>query len=435
MELTRFHKFSLSVRYMLLQHTFNLLSGVFVGAMVARHYGPELFGAFSLSIFYVALVNVISALGANDLLAARCIKKPSLKEGLFWAVLAVRVTAYVLFAALGYLILSYLNVDEVIIKGYRLGLVAGLIANINLFAVIAKSQQRNDKIAQIAIVGLFASIAYRVFIVLSSKSLDHLYYNLMLVAFIDLVLMICYLRAEKMIYAFSAPNWGAAFKMLRNAFPVAIGAMVTLIGANLALVLLGELLGFGSAGRYAVVIKLYTFIAFFSHVIHNNLFFYIESSGLQARMFFEKHLRVIIKLTSALAYLLIIGSFTMLSPLLEMLYGEQYLGVGVKFSLVSVSFVFAWAMIPAQLKLLSEKRTARIMTIDFLGLAINLGGAYILISAYGEWGAYYLMPVTALLIMLVNYISSGMGREIKNVLLWFLFPVPNRAALKDFTKH
>ena len=58
--------------------------------MVARHYGPELFGVFSLSWFYVSVVGVVSALGTNDLLAAQCIKKPSLKEGLFWAVLSIR---------------------------------------------------------------------------------------------------------------------------------------------------------------------------------------------------------------------------------------------------------------------------------------------------------------------------------------------------------
>lgn len=435
MGLTRFHKFSLSVRYMLLQHVFNLLSGIFVGAMVARHYGPELFGAFSLSLFYVTVVGVIAALGTDDLLAAQCIKEPSSKEGLFWATFIVRLSTYLFCACAGFFVLRFFDVSDIVYKGYSLALIGGLIANLNLFGAIAKSKQRNDKRAQIAIVSLLVSISYRVYIVLSGKSLEHLYYNLMLSGLIDLILIICYLKSEKMIYSFSRPNWSAGFSLLRHSFPIALGAMVTLIGGNLALVILNELMGLESAGRYAVVFKLYCFIAFLSHVIHNNLFFYIESSGLAASKFFAEHLRVIIKSTAALAYLLIIGSFTILSPLLELLYGEQYEGVGLKFSIASISFVFAWAVIPAQLKLLSEKRTGCIMVIDFLGLIINLGGAYLLISAYGEWGAYILMPCTAMLVMLANYCYSGLGSQLKHVIMWFLSPIPNKHALKAFTEH
>ncbi len=423
------------MKYMLIQHIYNLLSGIFVGAMVARHYGPELFGVFSLSIFYVSVVNVIAALGTNDLLAAQCIKKPSLREGLFWAVLFIRVTAYLLSAIIGYFVLLHFDANEIIIKGYRLGLIAGVIANINLFGVIAKSNQRNDKIAQIAIVGLFASIAYRVFIVITGKSLDYLYYNLALVAFIDLALMIFYLRAEKMIYSFSRPDWSAAIKLVNKAFPVAAGAVITMVGGNLGLIFLSQLMGMESAGRYAVVLKLYTFAAFFAHVIHNNLFFYMESSELGADKFIRQHLKVIVKSTTALSYLLVVGSLVILAPLLDMLYGEQYSGVGMKFALVSSTFIFGWAAIPAQIKLLSEQRTGRILAIDLFCLTINLLGAYVLISLYGEWGVYYLMPFAALLIMITSYYFSGLGREVKQVFTWFLCPIPNMEALKNFTKH
>ena len=435
MELTRFNKFSRSVKYMLIQHAFNLLSGIFVGAMIARHYGPELFAVFSISIFYVSVVNVIAALGTNDLLAAQCIKKPHLKEGLFWAVLIIRFLAYLSCAAFGYLLLLYFKVDDIIIRGYNLGLVAGLIANINLFGVIAKSKQRNDKIAQFAIVGLFGSIAFRVFIVLTSKSLDYLYYNLALVALIDLLLMIWYLKAEKMIYSFAKPNWVAASKLIFNAAPVATGATVTLIGGSMALVFMEELMGYDAAGNYAVVLKLYTFAAFFAHVLYNNLFYYMESSGLTADKFIGQHLKVIVKSTAALSYLLIIGAFLAIAPILEVLYGEQYRGVGMKFALASTNFLFGWASIPAQIKLLSEKRTGRIMAIDVICLVTNVVGAYVLISMYGEWGAYFLMPLTALILMIANYCLSGLGKEIKGVFLWFLSPIPSREALKNFTKH
>ena len=414
---------------------FNLLSGIFVGAMVARHYGPELFGVFSLSIFYVSVVSVISGLGTNDLLAAQFIKKPSLKEGLFWAVLIMRVTVFLLCAILGYIVLKSFNVSDIILKGYGMGLLAGLLANINLFNVIARSQQRNDKIAQIAIIGLLASIVFRVYIVFTNKDLNYIYYNLMLVSFIDLILMIIYLKAGKMIYSFSSPNWSGALKIVRNALPLAVGGIATMIGANLGLILLSELTGLESTGRYAVVLKLYLFVSFISHVIHSNLFYYMESSGMNAEKFIGEHLRVIVKSAAALSYLVIIASFIILAPLLELLYGDKYSGVGLKFSIASISFVFAWPMIPAQIKLLSEKRTGRVMTTDFLFLAFNIAGAYILISLYGEWGAYFLMPISACTFMLANYYYSGLGSKIKYVALWILSPIPSKEALRNFTRH
>lgn len=435
MGLTRFNKFSISVKYMLIQHMFNLISGVFIGAMVARHYGPELFGVFSLSWFYVSAVGVVSSLGTNDLLAAQCIKKPSIKEGLFWAVLFIRSLTYLLFAALGYVVLKSFDVSDIVLRGYGFGLLAGVLHNINLFNVIAKSEQRNDKIAQIAIISLLASIVFRVYIVSSNKTLDYLYWNCALVSVVDLVLMIVYLRREHMLYSFSRPNWRGAFELIRNSAPLAVGGIATMIGANLGLILLSEMTGLDSTGRYAVVLKLYTFLAFISYVIHSNLFYYMESSGLNAEKFIGEHLRVIVKSVAALSCLVIIGSFVILSPLLEILYGNQYSGVGLKFSIASISFVFGWSMIPAQIKLLSEKRTGRVMTIDFLVLAFNLCGAYILISLYGEWGAYLLMPISAFMLMLINYYCSGLGGQVKHVILWILFPIPSKKALKDFTRH
>jgi len=435
MELTRFSKFSRGVKFMLLQHSFNLLSGIFIGAMVARHYGPELFGAFSLSLFYVSVVAVIAGLGTDDLLAAQCIKEPLSKEGLFWATFFIRLLTFVMCATLGFFVLRFFNVPDLVYKGYGLALLSGLLGNMNLFGAIAKSKQRIDKKAQIAIVSLFLSMAYRVFIVLTNKDIEHLFFNLIMVSFVDLLLMICYLRAEKMMYSFSAPNWSGALQLMRKSLPIAAGSVATIVGGNMALILMSELLGLDSAGRYAVVYKLYGFVIFLSILMHNNLFYYMESSGLSAGKFLEQHLRVIIKTTTAFSYLLIIGSLVALAPLLEILYGEQYQGVGLKFSLVSISFVFAWATIPAQLKLLSEKRTGRIMAIDFIGLAINFSGAYVLIHMYGEWGAYFLIPCAAFSVMLANYFCSGLGNKLKHVFVCFLIPVPTKTALKAFTKH
>ena len=175
-----------------------------------------------------------------------------------------------------------------------------------------------------------------------------------------------------MIYSFSSPNWSGALKIVRNALPLAVGGIATMIGANLGLILLSELTGLESTGRYAVVLKLYLFVSFISHVIHSNLFYYMESSGMNAEKFIGEHLRVIVKSAAALSYLVIIASFIILAPLLELLYGDKYSGVGLKFSIASISFVFAWPMIPAQIKLLSEKRTGRVMTTDFLFLAFNM---------------------------------------------------------------
>ena len=122
---------------------------------------------------------MFQALGTNDLLAAQCIKKPSLKEGLFWAVLIIRSLTYLLCAVLGYVVLKSFDVSDMYSEGdMEWACLLGCLHNINLFNVIAKSEQRNDKIAQIAIIGLLASIAFRVYIVLSNKDLDYLYLQL-----------------------------------------------------------------------------------------------------------------------------------------------------------------------------------------------------------------------------------------------------------------
>ena len=81
--MSRIKNFTQGMKYMLLQHVLNVISGVFIGAMVTRHYGPELFGVFSLASFYGAIVGSIAGLGVGDLLAAQLMKKKRHKRRAF----------------------------------------------------------------------------------------------------------------------------------------------------------------------------------------------------------------------------------------------------------------------------------------------------------------------------------------------------------------
>jgi O-antigen/teichoic acid export membrane protein len=419
---------------MLLQHTMNVLSGIFVGAMVSRHYGPELFGIFSIVSFWGALVGSIAGLGVGDLLAAQLMKKKPAKEGLFYAVQIIRCATFLIVWLLIYLYLQYTKVDSVVIQGYTILFVSGFFSSLNLYVCIARSHQRNDVMAILGMVSLLISMLFRTYIVVTDKGLIYLYWDAIIKTALDFVLLVFFLRKKKMLYPYAKPEWRLGFLFVRKSLPLMLSTFVALLGANIGLLILDELIGKEGAGRFGAVMRVYNLVLFLGHAISSNLFYYMESSGLEIKKFMEQHVVVILRSLAALSYAFMIASTLFIRPFLDFLFGKEYSGIGMYFTVISTGVAFLWMTIPAHLKQLSEAQTKKILFINIAVLIFNWIATYASITLFGEFGAYIVFPVTSFAAMVATFWLSGMKSELRLVMLSFLKPIPDKKLLMSFIK-
>ena len=73
---TEFKKYFVNTNWMFLEHLIRLVSGVFVGAHVARHLGVSSFGLFSYVLAFVLIGENFTRFGTEPIVVRDLRKKP-----------------------------------------------------------------------------------------------------------------------------------------------------------------------------------------------------------------------------------------------------------------------------------------------------------------------------------------------------------------------
>ncbi|MBE3679308.1 oligosaccharide flippase family protein [Vibrio parahaemolyticus] len=68
-------KYLRNTSWLLIDNALKLIVGLFIGAWVARHLGPEEFGIYSYAISFVAMFGGVATLGLDSIVVRELVKK------------------------------------------------------------------------------------------------------------------------------------------------------------------------------------------------------------------------------------------------------------------------------------------------------------------------------------------------------------------------
>jgi len=162
--------------FQLLNYSVSIVSGIFVGAYVARYIGPEGLGILAIFSTLVWFSNTTNDLGSNQYIVKSFSGNKNGDIDMFWSLLfLIRIPLSLLFFATSYLALKHglfenaVGLDSWVIL---LGLTAICISPISQFNQLVVANVKNGELAKYGMAVLLITAVLRVLCVMYGSGLE-----------------------------------------------------------------------------------------------------------------------------------------------------------------------------------------------------------------------------------------------------------------------
>lgn len=209
---------------------FNLLIGVFVTAIVARYFGPELYGSFNYALAFVALFTALSTLGLENLIIKSLIDKEYDEGTILCTSLILRIVGGSLLTLAAFTAIRFVETDDSDI--HILVLFLSLAMVMRSFEVIEYWVQANLKSKITSLIRMIANIisaSSKILIVVNQGSLSLLALVYCVdAAIIGAALLFTYriIRSDKSVWRLSLRF--AVNILMKSWYLILSGLMITL---------------------------------------------------------------------------------------------------------------------------------------------------------------------------------------------------------------
>ncbi len=390
----------------------NILSGLFVGILVARYLGPEQYGLMSYVISYVTLFSIFSTFGFDNIEIRELAKNKHPKEEILGTALYLRLFFAFCTLLLITLTVIFFEADRFtlwMILIYSLSLVFNAFTVIrNYFTSIVnnefvvKSEILRTVIgALIKIVLLFLKAPLEWFIITST-------FDFLIIAWGYLY---SYRKKAGKIKQWKF-NKDIALYQIKESFPLLLSGTAILLYQKIDQVMIRNIIDNETVGQYAVGAKLAEFIIFIPMIIAQT----ITPLLVQAR---EKDLKlyeikrtqffdIIIWSTILFSLLLSISA----KPLITILYGSEYIDAIPVLQIMAWKAVFA-AMFASSGQIIIVENIQKYAVIrNLYGCLFNVLLNLLLIPIIGISGAAIVSIFT---LLITGYISHILIKPYRNI--------------------
>lgn len=327
-----------------------ILASFTVGILVARHLGPQGWGALAYAASFVGLFGGIAALGLDSVVVRDLVRAkadPDATADVLAAAFVLRLVASV--ATLALVDVAAMVADNSPETTLAIVIIAGglLLRPLSVAELHYQARVMSKYVVGVQLAVLAITSALRVALVLLQA--PPLAFAGMLLA--DGALLMAGLA---LIFQREFPHcwrWRAkrpvAARLLRDAWPLALTGALLAIYTNVDQVLVKELLGEASAGQYAVVLGIGAALNFAPMALGQSVFpSLVEARGDPAAYRRRLQLSLDVFVWGGIAVALPISLFG--EELVQLLYGAQYAGSGAALA------VHIWGMVATLVGILTS---------------------------------------------------------------------------------
>jgi O-antigen/teichoic acid export membrane protein len=384
-----FQKYLKNTSWMMAEQLLRLVSGIFVGAWVARYLGPESFGVFSYALAFSAIFITLAKLGLDTIAVKSIIEKPldypTILSTTFWLKIFSGTICLLIATSLAVLLgndfktVLYISIIS-----------AGIIFN---------SLEVIDFYFQSQILSKYTSISRILQLLFSTSLRIYFVYNQYdLIWFVSVVLLDQITIALALIWMYKKkglkPFWKKFCKrtaqyFLKFSYPLILSAIMVMIYLKTDQIMLKKMLGDHAVGIYSAGSRLVEVLFFIPGLISTSLFPSLVNAYNQSEELFKKRLSLLLFSMFLLSFLVAL-TLSILSPwIIQVLYGNDFAET------VSVLKLQAWSLVFSFMGIISSKwfiiKHLQKMTLyrTSFGAIINVVLNFILIPRFGVLGATY----------------------------------------------
>lgn len=368
----------------------SILNGVLVGAMVARHLGPENIGILANSLSVTSICFSLLTLGLDNILIREYLQNPSTRSNLFWTVFFARsllagVAMTVLFSALHSNVFSCPTRAEYLALCFAF--LSCIYSPLAIIKLVFDAEVSSKYLIWVSNVIVLVSATIKVLMVVLGYTLV----PFALLCLLELIVLgiasfwVAHLKG--FIPAFCFPSWNLLRSLIRESWPLMLSGLSVAIYSNIDLAMLRSLRGPTEAGIYSVAVRMSTIWYIIPTIVCASFFPALAVLHRTDRDRYWTRLREFFSLNVAMAYLCVLFSLFTLPTMIRLLYGAKYEdSIPIFFChIFSVIFVF-WGVARSQ-HLTLERLHTFAMWATFSGMVMNVGCNWFLIPRYGAQGA------------------------------------------------
>jgi PST family polysaccharide transporter len=385
---TYFLRVVASSGWMLAERVVRYALGFLVGIWLARYLGADQYGLLNYALALVTVLGFASTLGIDSLVVRDLVRDPSLREELLGTLIALRLCGGLLLVAASAVAAVFLAGGGPLLVSLVTLIALGVA--INAFESVETWFQSVLATKRPAIArsgALLASAILRIFLILIEAPLVVFAWAVLLeFALLAGAMLLTYRRAVAPLSTLR-PRFERARALLREGWPLVASMALASLTLRLDQVLLGQFVGFGEVGSYALASR----IVEVSYVLPTVLLAGVFPAMVAARdgdsTSYAHRLQSMFDALMWLALAFALPTFLAARPLVDLLVGDAYPEAGPVLRILAWMPLVVFFGLARQRWLIAEGSFRLSLGIDLLAVAINVMLNLAFIPRLGAVGA------------------------------------------------
>ncbi|MFA7119578.1 MAG: flippase, partial [Sphaerochaetaceae bacterium] len=386
---------------------FSLLISFFIGAWIARYFGPEKYGLVNYVLSFVGLFTFIVALGTDGVLNRELVNYPKKRDELlgtsFWLRLFGGLLAFLITVIGAYLFGEKNNFWRILIVLYSLSffLQAPYVISNYFFSIV---QAKKSVQAQFYVT--LISSALKICLILLGGSILWL----ILIYTIDCLWQSIFLFLLYRSQNLKVTDWRfqprLAHQFWLDSWPLMLSSAAYFIYLRIDQVMVGRIMDESSVGIYAAAVRVTEILYFIPNIICGSLFPAIIKARQVGQEFFINRLKYLYLLLGSTGLIVAVLVSILAEPLIAIIFGPAYS------SSASVLKIYVWSSIGLFLglginqQLTAENKTKTVFCINLIAMIINVSLNLVLIPVMGLLGAAVATLISYCVIPVIVFIRS-----------------------------
>lgn len=353
----------------------------------ARYLGPDNFGSLNYTASFITFFSVIAALGMDGVVIKKIIAQPEKEGDYLGGGIVLRLLSSVICAVVVVAVVMLLNPGDqeklvlVLLQSIQL-----LFLSVNLLDSWFQRHLKSQYVSLAKIVASVIVMGYKLWLLATARSVEWFAFSNSLTAIVvAAVLLIFYKRSST--YKLKV-DIESGFSILKDSYHYVLsGLMVSLYG-QMDKIMIGKMLSDASVGLYTIGTSICSMWIFVPVAVINSFRPMILSLRQSGKMeLYNLRLRQLYSFIIWLCLAVSLFVFLLAPVIINLLYGEQYLGA-VKTLRIAIWFeTFSMIGTARGIWILAENKNRYVKYYLAIGAGVNLVLNAILIPAWGIEGA------------------------------------------------
>lgn len=385
-----FKKYFFNTGWLFFEKVLRIITGIFLGAWVARYLGTEDFGIINYSRSFVGLFIALSTLGLDNIVIKRLVKNESNEFQLIGTAFFLKIMGALLVLFSISILLYFTSGDSQINYFILIIACSTLFQSFNVYDFYFQSKVLSRFVVYSNISTLTISSILKILFI---------YLEMDLICFIYIILLESIILSFGLVYFFSKNKsqfldyfsfkLPIAKSLLKESWPLILSGIVISVYMKVDQVMIKELLGLEFVGKYSAAVRLSEAWYFIPLIVTSSLFPSIIKSGLINKEKYYSRLQKLFNFMVLISLSVAIPMTFLSDWIIITLYGKEYLEAGTVLAIHIWTGLFVALGLASGKWLINENLQHLSFYRTLVGAVFNVVLNLFLIPSYGIIGAAF----------------------------------------------